>query len=156
MQVSDPDVANVREHNLLSLNLLNVYLLLLESDMLQGYNMPVFIKRIAVRLLLNKLEIAKIYDSTALTSDEIKMLYAAYILGNKLLETSKSEYLSGMILQQLDANHPMKDYNAFRETMLSNNHLLSQFIMQGLAPGMDDFHTWQELVESFIAEHQLS
>jgi len=137
-----------REHNIFALNLLNVYLLLLEGGMLSGFQTPVFLKRISVKLLLNKLETAK-YNDIALSEDEWKTLYAAYVLDNKLLNTEKGEYLGGMITQQLEAAHALKDYARFRVAMVMNNERLIVQVEEDLLTQIHGFTEWKKVLSEF-------
>jgi hypothetical protein len=151
MTPSVPPLLDLREHHVFALNLLNVYLLLLEGDMLPGYQTPSFLKRISVRLLLNKMEMVKAGDMPQLSGEETKTLYAACFICNKLLGSSRSEYISGMILQQMPAGHQLKDYSHFRTAMYRHNTALLSHTEQQ-APGIPDFADWKTQLDAYQPE----
>lgn len=140
-------LSDLREHNIFALNLLNVYLLLLEGGMLPGFQAPDFLKRLSVRLLINKLETEK--ENSVLSDDDRRTLYAAYVLSNKLLYTDKSEYLSGMITQQLETGHALRDSVRFKEAMISNNERLIHEAETGDCIHIPDFSEWKQAVFDF-------
>ncbi|HRO42187.1 MAG TPA: hypothetical protein PL009_05100 [Flavipsychrobacter sp.] len=152
MQLSVSPVEDLREHNIYALSLLNVYLLLLEGEMLPGYHLPEFLKRISVRMLMAKMESSKKAEELNLNHDELKTIYAAYILGNKLLTSSRGEYLSGMILQQIPAGHELKDPGRFQSTMITNNAALAKFTDDQFAENFEIFSEWKINLEGFVVE----
>ena len=120
--------------------------------MLPGYHSPDFLQRLSVRLLLNKIEAATPSETLRLNPKEIKTIYAAYLLSNKLLATTKSEYISGMILQQLPQGHELKDFRSFCKSMReSNTHLIKATELEH-THDIEDFTEWKEKLEAFVIE----
>ncbi len=150
MEPSVTPVANLREHNIFSLNFLNVYLLMLEGEMLPGYKAPALINRMDVRLLLNKLEAIAEHQAPELNEKEQKTLLASYSLMNKLLACEHAEYLSGMITQQMPEGHALKSNPVFRQTMHANNEWLMNFQMADEARAITGLREWIDQLQSSV------
>lgn len=150
MEPSVSPVANLREHNIFSLNFLNVYLLMLEGEMLPGYKAPALIHRMDVRLLLNKLEALAEHQIPALNEKEQKTLVASYSLMNKLLACEHAEYLSGMITQQMPEGHALKSNPVFRQTMHVNNEWLMNVQIADEAQTVAGIKEWIEQLQSSV------
>lgn len=140
------------EHVLSALNFMNVYFLMTEGGMLPGYKQPGFMQRLSVRLLLNKTDIARKDGPLPLSPEEIKILYAAYIMGTKLLSSSRAAYIAGLVLQQMPEGHPLKEFEAFKGNMLAINMDLAEDMEARYGGGVSDLQTWKETLEDFIIE----
>ena len=139
-----------RAHSIYALNLLNVYLLLIEGEMLPGYQQPGFLQRISIRLLLNKFDFGKPDTYPELDNEELKVMYACYTLGNRLIGTSRGDFLCGLVIQQIPAGDELKDPVAFRAFMLEHNAAGILDIEMNQAASIPDFQLWRMMVTDFV------
>ena len=80
----------------------------------------------AINKLMDKLAKAKPAKSLKITIGDILLLYTSFVLMNKILVSDYDEIIATPLLKLLPDDHPLKQFNDFRDEMISiNNHLIT-------------------------------
>ncbi|RYZ55364.1 MAG: hypothetical protein EOP49_02975 [Sphingobacteriales bacterium] len=151
MYVTIPPVRELRTHILISLNFLGCYLNMIEAEMIP-HEMPDFLDKELISAMGAGIALADPKEPIETDDEDIRYIYAGYMLSSRLLLTEWGESISEMILKQLPEGHDMKEFENFRGHMLRSNAHLIKDAEEKLADEVEGFAEWKKKLEDLVLD----
>jgi len=143
MEISIPPIPQMRGHIILAVNFLSCYLTMIDAGILDE-ELPGFIDRPMLRSITTRLDTAPADERLVVTEEEVRHIYASYLLSSRLLLTAQGEAISEMILKQLPEDHDLKSFEAYRRYMLQCNEHLIKDTEERITVDMKGFDEWKQ------------
>ncbi len=141
--ISIPPVPEMRRHVLFSLNYVKAYLFFILADLISGDTDPEILNKDELEALIRKIMASDPDKPLIMTETEVKLIYASYVLGVKLILSDQGEYIVEQMLDMLPENYKLS-FEQLREYILQVNSHLIKDAEENLGSLINDFKGWKK------------
>lgn len=138
----------MRRHVLFSLNYVKAYLFFILADMVSGEKDPEILNKEAIDSLIEKVVNSNPSLPVELTMDEVKLIYASYLMGVKLILSDNGEYIVEQMLDMLPENYKLS-FEQLREYILQVNSHLIRDADTNLGELIEGFEEWKQRLQDY-------
>jgi hypothetical protein len=102
----------------------------------------------AIEALINKVMHSNPDVPLELTNQEVKLIYASYLLGIKLILSDNGEYIVEQMLDMLPDNYKLS-FEQLRAYILEVNSHLIKDAEENLSELIEDFPAWKQRLQDY-------
>lgn len=133
----------MRRHVLFSLNYMKAYLYFLLANLISGIHDPEILDKDELEALIGKIMSADPQEPIVLKEEEVKIIYASYLIGIKLILSDQGEYIVDQMLDMLPDKYQLS-FEQLREYVLQVNSHLIKDAEENLGALIGGFESWKQ------------